>query len=416
LTDEEKRFRREHLQRCAACSAETRFWSMLDGILVNPDFLESPLSTRPSKPKRRLYPWAFMLAATVGVVFGVLTLDRLRRSHPPTPPRKASLPTLHATVLRTRGEVQVDSRNVLAHHSVNVGERLSTENGRACVALESGVTSCLADQSEAHFAQPRPEVVHVHLHRGRLLSRLEPRAVPYVVVTQAGSVEAKGTVFSVRVLSPDETEIVLHEGRVWLKSATASTLMLTAPARAVMRGHIRVDPSKDVGSLDGELLEFSNIDGVASSIHQTAVTSAILATSEAAPPSSSGAHRSVPPSAAELLRQAQRARAAGQSVLAERLYEHLITSHPQSKEAQVSLVSLGESELSESKRPQAALKYFDRYIAQGGPLTREARYGKIRALEALHRVDAAKRAAMSFVSDYPQSVQADALRRSLSLP
>jgi tetratricopeptide (TPR) repeat protein len=255
-----------------------------------------------------------------------------------------------------------------------------------------------------------------------LLSRLEPRARPYVVVTRAGTIEAKGTVFSVHVASPERTVVVLHEGRVWLKSVTGQTHLLVAPARAVLEGDIHVDraappsnpsdPADGADALDRELLTLSKLDAAIPSQSEPLVQLGPPPT-ESARPSTSHVPR---PSASELLRQAQRARALGQGTSAQRLYDQLITAYPQTDEARVSLVSLGEFELSELQHPHSALTYFDRYLAHGGPLTREAHYGKIRALSALHRTEEAKAEAARFVSDYPKSVQADAIRRSFALP
>ncbi|MGC4063991.1 MAG: FecR domain-containing protein [Polyangiaceae bacterium] len=424
LTENEKRFRREHLHRCAACSAETRFWSMLDGVLVNPDFLESPHSSRPPKPKKSLYFWAFSLAAVVGLLVGATTLDHLRRNRRATTARREVTQALHATVLRTQGHVHIAARDALASGSVHAGERISTEEGRTCISVEGRVTTCLADRTEAHFAQPEADVVQVHLHHGHLLSQLEPRARPYVVVTRAGTIEAKGTVFSVRVVSPERTSVVLHEGRLWLKSATGESALLTAPARALIEGNIHVEraeahatpqpgsPTAGAYAVDEELINLSKHDA-APPTHAAPSAEPMPRTMQSA---KSDAQRTQPPSASELLRQAQHARALGQSASAQHLYDQLISTYPQSDEARVSLVSLGEFELSELKHPHLALSYFNRYLAHGGPLTREARYGKIRALSALHRTEEAKGAAASFVADFPTSVQADAIRRSFVLP
>jgi hypothetical protein len=91
----------------------------------------------------------------------------------------------------------------------------------------------------------------------------------------------------------------------------------------------------------------------------------------------------------------------------------LIASHPRSDEARVSWVSLGELELSELGQPAQALRSFESYLRLGGPLTREARFGKIRALQSLSRGDEEKEAILGFLRDYPKSVQAASLRRRL---
>ena len=83
--------------------------------------------------------------------------------------------------------------------------------------------------------------------------------------------------------------------------------------------------------------------------------------------------------------------------------------NPRSAEARASLVSLGELQLSQLAEPAAALRSFDAYLAAGGALAQEARYGRIRALRRLGRADAAREATAAFLRDYPGSAQARTL-------
>jgi outer membrane protein assembly factor BamD (BamD/ComL family) len=110
-----------------------------------------------------------------------------------------------------------------------------------------------------------------------------------------------------------------------------------------------------------------------------------------------------------LLGTARAAAARGDRGEALRSYRELIATSPGSGEAQVALVSLAELEL-QSGASAAALADFDRYLARGGALGLEARYGRIRALEALGRTAEAREAADAFVRDYGGSPQAAALR------
>ncbi|MFZ5895370.1 MAG: PEGA domain-containing protein [Myxococcota bacterium] len=116
---------------------------------------------------------------------------------------------------------------------------------------------------------------------------------------------------------------------------------------------------------------------------------------------------------AELLTRARSARAAGRYADAARQYRQLLQVFPQSDEARVSLVSLGELSLSELGDARAALQSFDAYLKHGGGLTQEARYGRIRALGRLGRRGEERSAIESFLNDYPKSVQAASLRAKL---
>ncbi len=74
------------------------------------------------------------------------------------------------------------------------------------------------------------------------------------------------------------------------------------------------------------------------------------------------------------------------------------------------MVSLGELELGKRNRPAAALEAFSAYLRVGGPLEREARFGRLRALRALGRDGEADAERATFLRDYPASIQAAMLR------
>jgi hypothetical protein len=115
----------------------------------------------------------------------------------------------------------------------------------------------------------------------------------------------------------------------------------------------------------------------------------------------------------QLLARAQWLRAHGQYKDCAQIYRRLWSEFPGSEEARVSMISLGELELVHTKNPASALDAFNAYLRLGGPLDREARYGKIRALRALDRRGEAEAETVRFLGDYPTSSQAATLRREL---
>jgi tetratricopeptide (TPR) repeat protein len=115
-------------------------------------------------------------------------------------------------------------------------------------------------------------------------------------------------------------------------------------------------------------------------------------------------------SPANLLARAQLLRSDGRYRDCAAAYRQLIARHPRSDEARVALVSLGELELSELSRPALALRAFDDYLRSHGPLAREARFGRIRALRGLSKTTEEKEAITAFLKDYPDSAQAASLR------
>lgn len=148
------------------------------------------------------------------------------------------------------------------------------------------------------------------------------------------------------------------------------------------------------------------------SLPERAVDAEPVATPRASaePAAAEAAPRATP---AELLTRARNARASGRYAEAARTYRQLTQTYPHSDEARVAQVSLGELWLSELSDPKAALAAFESYLKQGGGLSQEARYGKIRALGRLGRTTEERAAIERFLLDYPKSVQAASLRAKL---
>jgi hypothetical protein len=115
-------------------------------------------------------------------------------------------------------------------------------------------------------------------------------------------------------------------------------------------------------------------------------------------------------SAEELLKLARSQRASGDFSAAARTYEQLVRAHPNSTKVRATLVSLAQLYQGPLDDPAKALRHYDRYLEQGGPLAEEAHYGKIRALRSLGRTASAATEVDAFLSAYPDSVHADALR------
>lgn len=156
----------------------------------------------------------------------------------------------------------------------------------------------------------------------------------------------------------------------------------------------------------------SNEASVSGRIERTFTLTAL----EAAPPEDSGRPSHLRHGAAHnspnlLLAKAQSLRARGQYKSCAQLYRRLWSEFPDSEEAKVSMISLGELELVRTSNPAAALDAFNAYLRLGGPLDREARFGKIRALRALDRRVEAGAETARFIRDYPSSMQAATLRR-----
>jgi len=114
---------------------------------------------------------------------------------------------------------------------------------------------------------------------------------------------------------------------------------------------------------------------------------------------------SAPPTALDLLRQAQVCRRQHRWACALAQYGKLLREH-QGAVVTTALVAMAEIELRHMGRPGAALKHFDQYLGRrpSGSVAAEALYGKARALRALGRRAAEIQVLRSFVKRYPNAI------------
>ncbi len=127
----------------------------------------------------------------------------------------------------------------------------------------------------------------------------------------------------------------------------------------------------------------------------------------------------VEPSIAELRTQASDARASRSWRDAKAAYEELLQRYPDAPEALNTRVQLGDLLRRRLGQPAAALVHFDAYIARGGPLAAEARFGKVLALQQLGRRSDEAAAIADFLSRHPKHIEAEKLRaraRELAAP
>jgi tetratricopeptide (TPR) repeat protein len=326
-----------------------------------------------------------------------------------------------------------------------------------------------------------PATRRFRLSAGHALARLEhqPLGSTFGFETSAGSVVAKGTVFSVEVLG-DQVAVRVHEGTV-IGTHSGQAHAFAAPVAALLSAPLALQQPEEGVASDARLLEFArNFSDRATSVLEVTATdggevllgdtylgssplSALvvpgsyrlvyehaglppiaerltladgeravrnyenpsgaaaregaLSTSASASSASAGAvlapatgtHPGSTP--ASLLQEARELRADGRFADASSIYRRLLREHAGSAEARAALVSLGELQLSQLGDANGALKSFAAYLRAGGALAQEASYGKIRALRALGRNTEAQQAVAAFLSAYPQSVQAAALRK-----
>jgi TolA-binding protein len=121
-----------------------------------------------------------------------------------------------------------------------------------------------------------------------------------------------------------------------------------------------------------------------------------------------------PSTAADVLRQANLARHAGDLESARALYAELQARFPGSDEARLSLVSMGKLLLA-AGRAEDAERQLSRYLALGdGELTEEALVGRAQSLELLGRSESERQVWERLLRQYPSSVYGASAKRRLS--
>ena len=373
------------------------------------------------------------------------------------------------------GEVQVRGIQAAAGASLGPNDAVRIGRGRACLAYPQGISACSSGGSELELRAAENGNVRLALAAGSVLCRLDPQppGTHFSVETARGRVSAKGTVFAVEQLTRTQFAVRVHQGATEIETNSGEHRLLRAPAAAVFGETIReAPPGGEAWQVEARLSEFARlwgtgaaapvdiatvpsgarviVDGIelgeapistllgrgehetvaaypgletarerfvvkgAERVSQTLeLRPAPTAPAQPARPVTTPGATSARPSASELLRRARSLRVAGRYREAAAAYQELVTTYPGSGVSRVALVSLGELQLSPLGQPEAALKSFERYLAGGGSLTQEARYGRIRALTAVGRVQAAREATDRFLRDYPGSAQAESLRHGL---
>ena len=459
-----------HAATCAVCGEEARVYASLEGLL-EPSLVAGSIGGTPEPAaipaRRRLTARAAALTAgaLAALAAAAAVLLHAQGQHVAPPPEHAASPLAAATATVTllEGEATVDGTRPAAGATLSDGATISTGAGRTCVRLDPGVRVCLAEATRVRVENLEGPARVLRLERGRLAAELEPQppGTTFSVAASEGSVTAIGTAFSVelsegtrpvaRVMhgvvlvrepsqerrlhaheaarfgEPDVTRdlptqeedadrALLRDGIATSSDRSARLTLDSAPAGAPVRidgafvGTTPLDllvrPGSHVVAVQGatgaESLELHAGEHVARgwAVATTASTPPVSLTAKPAPKAID---------AESLLATARAARARGDTAAAARAYRTLLATHAGSAEAHAATLSLADLELARGAADEA-LRLFERYLTRGGPMALEARYGRIRALERLGRMNEAQAATASFLRDYAGSPQADALR------
>jgi len=473
LAAEELSFLREHGASCADCAGEARLWGALGRLLAEDSEPPQLVDVAPAPaPPRAGRPWLRrgLVAGGVAALAVAAAVALIARGRAPVEAAPAvAVGDASVSLVLVTGAVAVRGVQAAAGAALGTNDAVRIGDGRACLAYSTGISACADVGSRLVLLGADAGHERLRLDAGTVVCRLEPQppGTRFSVVTAAGRITARGTVFAVEHLDGGEVAVRLHHGAVAIEAADGAHLELRAPASAVVGAGVRPTPPTGEGwtrdarlgalaelwaaaatapldidtrpsgariTLDGIDLGDAPLSAlVARGEHRVAVTAPgyarfeerfsvlgaerVSRTVELSPAASAASRAPAPaadpgaePAPAELLSRARAQRGAGRYADAAAPYQRLVRVHPRSAAARAALVSLGELQLSRLAAPAAALRSFDAYLAAGGSLTQEARYGRIRALQQLGRSEAAREATAAFLRDYPGSAQARSLR------
>ena len=130
-----------------------------------------------------------------------------------------------ARLVLQSGRVLVDGARPEEGAVLRPGTRVAVTQGRAALALPDEAYVMLEPGAALRVLTLDAKHIELHLARGQLLASVQPRRVRrrFVVITPAGRVEVKGTVFAVQVRGT-ETRVRVLRGEVQVRDAVGRTL------------------------------------------------------------------------------------------------------------------------------------------------------------------------------------------------
>ncbi len=261
LSDSEKSDFENHLPGCPECTRSLEAYRQVSAVLK-----EAASARLPALDRERVYAGAvsgpgrmgWWLAAA-GAAAAVLLLFVLWPRNAPVSTYPESRESIHAAEPAAWLEAAVTYMSADASGPVEAGGRLIQKEGaEACAGrrgalamrVADGVSVVLLMGGRATFQGGPDGSLRVSLTQGALVARLRsPLERRFLVETPAGSVEATGTVFAVRILQDGNTEVWLYRGRVRIHPGMGISHERGAPAHAVFSPRVleRVDDDLSSG-------------------------------------------------------------------------------------------------------------------------------------------------------------------------
>ncbi len=375
--------------------------------------------------------------------------------------RPVGLLALAGEGLLVDGGAAVAGAEIRPGQRLDFGEHRETQGADGCVVHESPwITTCFSRASEVEFDSTALGQ-HVELRRGRMMVSLDalPPGQSFSVLTSKGSIAAVGTSFEVWIDEQGTVRASVLEGIVEIRDGDEP--------RSLLAGQTTLLGESNVGRFGPDALAWSRAHAQLAELWRGADRGVLMVrgretedrplaiTLDALPVGQApvsllapqGTHlvamvgtpeglpidieagdvhdvtfesdperpapKSARPTVSELVRKAGQARGAHRYKDAARYLEKVLEYYPDGPDAQNARVELADLSLEKLGRAGRALELFDAYLRRGGPLTPEARYGRVRALQRLDRPRDERAAIETFLAKHPRDWRSRELEQRL---
>jgi TolA-binding protein len=325
-----------------------------------------------------------------------------------------------------KGTVFLGDRAAKMGMPVSGAGRIETKSGQAALTLPAGIGIGLSENTSARVIWNGGRQYGVTVYRGMAIFSVDPLQSKarerFFVMTPAGTVYVRGTLFTVVVTAKKEVFVQLHRGELMAETTGGISELLTSGPLTSFGGEEASAADDSMAQRVSEQLqalscmdvadifsELSHVECLVQSLPEPKMAKEENAVSSDKKGAPFGRQLTIK----ELMDLARSRKSRRNWRGAADAYQTLIRYYPRSNEARTSLVSLAELQLNHLEEPRAALRLFSKYLKKPGPLAREALYGKAESYRALGNSQEEARILVDFLVTFPDGVYAKSARKRL---
>lgn len=332
-------------------------------------------------------------------------------------------PLLHARAAERGPRLRREGKPVAQAGLISQGDEISAGDKAGCFVVDGRLELCLAANSTIKLENLSTFGLKLSLWRGRVTSHLVRGATPVAYRVTAGDLHVVGEeAATLGIERNDDASVVrvrLLRGAVAVEVG-ADRIELTEPTVASYRSQEGTLDTTDllggVAQREWEVVAAGRFGAaivpnlVTSDSAREAVSAEVKSPEEGVAedteeePASHEANAMRPKPPRELMQDAWELLKAERWADAAKIYEYIGREMPESEEAHIVKVRLGGLLLERLGDPARALFAFEGYLRQGGgPLSAEARYGRIAVFRRVGQPEYERRAIEEFLRAHADS-------------